>query len=128
MTNFTWTISRMCGMRQGEKNVLKCFCDLNVLKSRYYKFTGVDDNRLFEIQVLGQVVSATENQRFGGMADWGMLGGMSRPGSVMGAGGGGSRLGFYGSLPAFGGPGASRPPSGMSTVPGGPPAPITGNR
>ena len=57
------------------------------------------------------------------MGDWGMFGGgMSRPGSVMGAGGGGgSRLGFYGSLPAFGGPGASRPPSGMSTVPGGQP-------
>lgn len=31
-------------------------------------------------------------------------------------------MGFYGSLPAFGGPGASRPPSGMSTVPGGPSA------
>lgn len=52
--------------------------------------------------------------------DMGMFaGGMSRPGSVMGGQGGGSRLGFYGSLPAFGGPGASRPPSGMSTVPGG---------
>ena len=71
---------------------------------------------------MGQVVSATENQRFGGMGDWGMMGGMSRPGSVMGGQGGGSRLGFYGSLPAFGGPGASRPPSGMSTLPGGPSA------
>ena len=69
--------------------------------------------------MLGQVVSATENQRFS-TSEWGMMmGGMSRPGSVMGAGGGGSRLGFYGSLPAFGGPGASRPPSGMGTVPGG---------
>ena len=50
---------------------------------------------------------------------------MSRPGSVMGGAGGGagSRLGYYGSLPAFGRPGDSRPPSGMSTIPGGPPAP-----
>ena len=45
----------------------------------------------------------------------------SRPGSVMGGGGGtGSRLGYYGSLPTFGGSGQSRPPSGMSTIPGGP--------
>ena len=66
-------------------------------------------------------MSATEQQRFGGMGDWGMGGMMSRPGSVMGGGGGpGSRLGFYSSLPHFGGSGQSRPPSGMSNVPGGP--------
>ena len=67
---------------------------------------------------------ATEQQRFGGFGDFGMgAGGMfSRPGSVMGGGGGpGSRLGFYSSLPHFGGPGGgSRPPSGMGIVPGGP--------
>ena len=63
-------------------------------------------------------MSATENQRFGGMGDWGTM--FSRPGSVMG-GGMGSRMGYYGSLPFFGGPGGhSRPPSGMSNVPGGP--------
>ena len=92
----------------------------NRIEKRIFMIYDCKWTTLSSSKVLGQVVSATENQRFGGMGDWGMFaGGMSRPGSVMGAGGGGSRLGFYGSLPAFGGPGASRPPSGMSTVPGG---------